>query len=468
LGKNQPFFVQFQTKGGKSNTRKFPQDRRTDPATVTVPADYPQNDVYREVVAQHCDAIRTDDDHIGEILAGLKKSGLAGNTIVVYFSDHGANHLVRHKQMPTEGGLHVPFMMMGPEKYVPKQGVRKDLVSTLDLSATTLAWGGIEIPDWYEGRDLFAEKFQSRNWVASAKDRLDHTIDRVRTIRTDKYRFTRNYKLDRVLLQPQYRDGQNYLRNLKELYTSGELSADLTRIYFGERPAEEFYDVVNDPAQVHNLIDAPAHADEVERHRQLIDDWLARGDTGAGEESPAAMRHNGDDWQGGRGVNPEYEINRPDRDGDGLSDKWEQINKRDPADGRLVFEFDCGGWQTEGWESSGISDNIAGFQGYLGFALGESGSRLIRKGLKARVLDADQDLVIRIRAEGDVEVQAIANGRVLGQSQLVTSAKMFARVEIPLQGNAAWKGTIESLVLTISGNSGTEVEVDSIMVDRTR
>lgn len=92
------------------------------------------------------------------------------------------------------------------------------------------------------------------------------------------------------------------------------------------------------------------------------------------------MRHNGDDWQGGgRGINPEHEVNRPDRDGDGLSDKWEQINKRDPADGRLVFEFDCGGWQTEGWESSGISGNIAGFLGDLVFALGESGSRLVKR-----------------------------------------------------------------------------------------
>ncbi len=207
---------------------------------------------------------------------------------------------------------------------------------------------------------------------------------------------------------------------------------------------------------------------EVKRHRQLIDDWLARGDIGADEEVPAAMRHNGDDWPEGRGINPEHEVNRPDRDGDGLSDKWEQINKRDPADGRLVFEFDCGGWQTEGWESSGIPDNIAGFQGYLGFALGESGSRLVRTGLKARVMDVDQYLVIRIRAEGDIEVQAIANGRVLGRPKLVTSVKEFARVEIPLKGNAAWNGTIESLAITLTGNVGTEVEIDSITVERTR
>ena len=79
-----------------------------------MPKDYPDNNVYRAVVAQHYDAIRMDDDLIGTILSGLEVSGLSDNTIVVYFSDHGANNLVRHKQMTTEGGLHVPFLMVGP------------------------------------------------------------------------------------------------------------------------------------------------------------------------------------------------------------------------------------------------------------------------------------------------------------------------------------------------------------------
>ncbi len=468
LEKNQPFFIQFQTKGGKSNTKKFPADRRTDRSSVTVPADYPQNGIYREVVAQHCDAIRTDDDHIGKIVDGLKASGLAENTIVVYFGDHGANHLVRHKQMPTEGGLHVPFMMMGPEAYVPKQGVRKDLVNTLDLSATTLAWAGIDLPDWFEGQDLFAEDFQPREWVSAGKDRLDHTIDRVRTIRTDQFRFTRNYKLDRVLLQPQYRDGQVYVKNLKELYAAGKLSDDLKRIFFGERPAEEFYDVVKDPAQVHNLIGDPAYANEIKRHRKLLDDWLAKGDNGVGEESPAALRHNGDDWQGGRGVNPEYEINRPDNDGDGLSDKWEKLNNRDPKDGRLAFEFDCGGWQTEGWESKGIADNIAGFQGFLEFTLGEKGNRLIRRGLKAEATDLDSNLIIKLRSAGNVEVEVLANGKALGDAEAVSSGDDFAEVRVLLKGNKDWTGTIERLEVSIAGEKGTTVEVDSITVERDR
>ena len=466
LKQNQPFFIQFQTKGGKINTRNLPAGRRTDPSTVTVPADYPQNDLYRKVVAQHCDAIRVDDDHIGKVLAGLKASGLQGNTIVVYLSDHGANHLVRHKQMPTEGGLHVPFVLMGPEKWVPKQGARKDLVSTLDLTATTLSWAGIKLPEWYEGRNLFAKDFKPRQWVASAKDRLDHTIDRVRTIRTDQFRYTRNYKLDRILLQPQYRDRQEYLKNLKQLYAAGKLSDDLKRIYFGERPKEELYDVTNDPAQVHNLVGDPKFATELNRHRKLLDAWLAKGDKGEGEESPNALRHNGDDWQGGRGVNPEYEINREDNDGDGLSDKWEKINGRDPQDGRLAYEFDCGGWQTEGWQAKGIRDNIAGFQGFLQFRLPGKPGSLIRKGLKVKSNGSDQVLLIKLRADAPVEIEALANGKSLGTATKISSGKQFKEVRVPLTGNANWKGLIKSLEIKLMGAEGADLEIDLIEVQR--
>ena len=466
LKQNQPFFIQFQTKGGKINTKKLAVDRRTDPSKVTVPADYPQNDLYRKVVAQHCDAVRVDDDHIGKILSGLKTSGLKDNTIVVYFSDHGANHLVRHKQMPTEGGLHVPFVLRGPEKWVPKQGARNDLVSTLDLTATTLSWAGIKLPEWYEGRNLFAKDFEPRQWVASAKDRLDHTIDRVRTIRTEKFRYTRNYKLDRILLQPQYRDGQDYLKNLKELYAADKLSDDLKRIYFGERPKEELYDVSKDPAQVNNLVGDPKFAKELNRHRKLLDTWLAKGDMGADEESSNALRHNGDTWQGGRGVNPEYEINRQDNDGDGLSDKWEKLNGRNPQDGRIAYEFDCGGWQTEGWQGRGIRDNIAGFQGFLQFSLSGKPVSLVRKGLKIKPHVSDQALLIKLRADAPVEIEALANGKTLSSSVKVPAGNQVKEVRIPLSEKANWKGVIKSLEIKLRGSDGTDLEIDAIEVKR--
>ena len=166
-------------------------------------------------MAQHYEAVRVDDNIIGKIIQQLKDTGLYKNTIVVYFSDHGANNLLRHKQMLTEGGLHVPFVVMGPNKYVPNIKVRNDLVNMLDLSATTLSWAGVDVPNWYEGQNLFSKNFTPRVFVAAHKDRLDHTIDRVRTIRTENYRYVRNYKLDRIFLQPQYRDSKNFTKKLQ-------------------------------------------------------------------------------------------------------------------------------------------------------------------------------------------------------------------------------------------------------------
>lgn len=457
LKDNQPFFGQIQTAGGKSNTKQFPADRKTDPASVIVPPDYPQNQLYRETIAQHYDAIRKDDDFIGTVLQGLEQSGLADNTVIIYFGDHGANNLVRHKQMPTEGGLHVPFIISGPSPYVPAPSVRDDLVNLLDLSATTLAWAGVEKPDWYEGQDLFAEILIPRSFVAAAKDRLDHTIDRVRTVRSDRFRYTRNYKTDRIFLQPQYRDRQPYVQNLHQLYQSGELSAKLTEIYFGERPAEEFYDVKTDPSQLNNLIDDPKLAAEIQHHRDLLDKWLSAGDDGIGEEPPAEMTYNGNGKKWGEGVNPEYEVVRTDSDGDGLSDEWERANGRNPDDGLALFGFDCGGWQTEGWTTDQEDvGNIAGRLGYLDFRLPTDGKAVIsRGGLKLDPAKNKGGLVIKLRSRPGMKVTLAAGGIA------ATNATENADWQT-ITFNTNWKQTVTSFELRFEGQPGTLVEIDWI------
>lgn len=470
LTQNQPFFGQIQTAGGKNNTTRFPDARKVDPASVTVPPDYPQNEIYREVVAQHYDAIRKDDDFIGEVLAGLQMAGLADNTIIVYFGDHGANNLVRHKQMPTEGGLHVPFIVSGPDPFVPATSVRDDLVDMLDLSATTLAWAGVDIPDWYEGQDLFGIKVVPRSFVAAAKDRLDHTIDRVRTIRTDRFRYTRNYKTDRIFLQPQYRDPRDYVKNLRKLYADGELSPKLTEIYFGERPAEELYDVKQDPSQLNNLVGNAKYAKELERHRQLLDDWLAKGDDGVGEESLEELEFQARDQKWGRAVNPEYEVVRSDSDGDGLSDAWEKINGRDPQDGRLLFTFDCGGWQTEGWNGDEKLGNIAGRQGFLDFKLDDGNGAIVRNGLKLAASKNQGELVVRGRMTAATTMQVATKTSRSDDWQALVSIEFsggekLARLRCPIPKSSAWSDTIGALRIVFDSAPGTIVELDSIAIE---
>lgn len=461
--RGQNFFGQIQLRGGKTNTSKWPVAKKTDPATVIVPADYPQNDLYRRVVAQHYDTIRSDDRVIGGILGRLETDGLTDSTIVVYFSDHGANNLIRHKQMPTEGGLHVPFIVQGPEKWVPMAGtVREDLINTIDLTATSLAWAGITIPDWCEGQDLFARDFKPRTFVGSAKDRLDHTIDRVRSIRTDRYRYTRNFFVDRVFLQPQYRDGRPFLRSVREAYANGTLDSNLAKIYFGERPSEELYDVVKDPAQVHDLANNPEFSTILQEHRVILDRWLARGDMGEGNEPDKELMMNGENSKWGFGVNAQYERIRQDSDGDGLSDKWETVNSRDPKDGKLLFTFDCGGWQTEGWEARGEVTNIAGYQGYLDFELLTGEASLLRGGLRLDAAKNTGSLVIRMRSTAEAGVSVSANGKPLGKTQIAAAAD-HAEYRLPLEKDA-WNGTINVLKIDLEAAKGTTVTMDWIRV----
>jgi len=351
----------------------------------------------------------------------------------------------------------------GPNKYVPSGVVRDELISILDISATTLAWAGIKRPAYMEGRDLFAKDHQPRTWVASAKDRLDHTIDRVRTIRTDRYRYTRNYMRDRVHLQPQYRDGRPFLEDIKKAFAAGTLAPKLAEIYFGERPVEELYDIEKDPAQVNNLAADPTLAATLKKHQKLLEAWVAKGDLGAGNEPDVELEVNG--WaKWGKGVNPEYERIRTDSDGDGLSDEWETVNKRDPQDGRLQFEFNCGGWQEEGWTSTG-TDNLAGMLGTLDFTVAKSKGTLHRIGLKLDTAKNSGGLYLRIKSTQTGTINATANGKTPLGTVAFADGDQWQELSLPLP-KAQWKGIVTSLDLSFTTlHPGAQLTIDWIRVE---
>lgn len=459
----QPFFGQIQTKGGKGNLWKFPNDRRVDPAKITVPKDYPDDDVFKKIVAQHYDAIRLEDDGVGKILDGLEKAGILDNTIIVFFSDHGANHLVRHKQMVTEGGLHVPLIMCGPTRFIPENKRRTDLVNLLDLSATTLWWAGVEIPYWYEGKNLFSPSFVSHKFIGAHKDRLDHTIDRVRSIRTERFRYIKNYKLDRIFLQPQYRDNRAAILHLKKLLNDNKLSDMHRNIYFGERPSEEFYDIVNDPAMTINLATNSNYKGELDKHRELLNIWLSHGDMGANEETIDTLKVNGENQIWGEGVNVEYERYRVDSDGDGLSDKWEEINNRNPIDDQLIYLFDCGGWQTEGWKSDNIKSNIAGFLGTLDFKLENSSNSIKKNGLNFE-FNTSMQMDIDASFDKDILLHVLVNDRLVGRKKISSTSSIIS-TSIPLNLSKI-KKNISNIELVFSGMKNTEVIIDKICVNK--
>ena len=198
--KKKPFFGQIQLPGGKEvfgGLKKLPASEKVDPvlAGKTLPPYYPKDELILKHWAMHYDSINLTDQRVGKIMTALKVDGLLENTVVFLFSDHGC-YLPRHKQFCYEGSLRVPLIIRAPKSTKTGTGIRrKDLVSALDVSATSLSFAGIEIPDWYDSRDLF-DKDYKRDFVIAAKDRMDFTIDRVRSVRTkDDWKYIRNYNL---------------------------------------------------------------------------------------------------------------------------------------------------------------------------------------------------------------------------------------------------------------------------------
>jgi len=278
-----PFFAQIQLRGGK-NSGQFdgapPREKgddtpHTDPEEMEVAPYYPDHPVMRREYAHHYDTIRQTDDEVGEIMASLKEDGLLEDTVVFFWTDHGMR-LPRHKQWLYEGGVRVPLLVAGPG--LEAGASRDDLVSGIDITATTLALAGVEKPDWVEGRDFFAADHEPREFVVSARDRCDYTIDRVRAVTTGRFKYLRNFKTDRPFMQPQYRDGRDYVEVPRRLHEAGELNEVQDFMWSEERVPEEFYDLENDPHETVNLADDPAFTEQLERHRALLEDWIERTD----------------------------------------------------------------------------------------------------------------------------------------------------------------------------------------------
>lgn len=282
----QPFFMQVQLHGGK--LREGPEAARvqfrervkrelgagTDPSKVTLPPYYPRDPVLLQDWADYLDAVRLTDLHVGRVLARLEKEGQLERTLVIFMTDHGISH-ARGKQFLFEEGAHVPLIMRGPG--VPAGQLRSDLVEHIDLAAVSLAASGLGVPSWMQGKDVLAPTYVKRQEAFSARDRCDETTEKIRSLRTDKFIYVRNYHPERPHLQPcAYKDGKQIVQRLRELHASGSLSELSEKLLFSPtRPREELYELAADPWQIRNLAADPAHASVLEEHRRRLDAKLA-------------------------------------------------------------------------------------------------------------------------------------------------------------------------------------------------
>ena len=290
---DQPFFAQMNF---SLTHRTFKRDKKNpiDPATVQLPPYYPDHPVTRRDWADYLESLQVLDTQIGVALTWLEKEGLAENTIVMYFGDHGRPH-IRGKQWLYDGGIHIPMIIRWPGHIEPGTVV-SDLVSSVDFAPTFLSLAGIKPPKHLQGHLFLGPKRKKRACIFAARDRCDGTVDRIRCVRSTRYKYIRNHYPDRPYTQFNgYKKLQYPVLTLMQiLHRQGKLTPEQARFMAPTRPAEEFYDLQQDPFEVQNLVDDPEYKKVLKEHRKKLREWVrATRDQGETPESADVVAY----WQ---------------------------------------------------------------------------------------------------------------------------------------------------------------------------
>ena len=290
--KSQPFFAVFNFGGCHESgiagdekyrtvTKDLTADQRQDPAQLELPPYYPDTPVVREDWKRNYELITAMDAWAGGLIQQLKDDGLYENTIIFFWSDHGVG-LPRAKRWLYDSGTHIPLVVRIPETLREAgQGtpnsMNDELISTLDFAPTMLNVAGLDLPNYLQGRAFLGRNLSpERDYVFGARDRMDERYDIIRAVRDKRYRYIRNYEPFTAYYQYMNTPEKGAtMKELRRVHAAGQLPAAAELFMADAKPAEELYDLQNDPHEIHNLADDKAHAETLDRLRQVHLDWVA-------------------------------------------------------------------------------------------------------------------------------------------------------------------------------------------------
>ena len=243
---------------------------------VPVPPYLPTTEISLNDIRQAYSNIVSMDKQVGRILNQLEEDSLVEDTIIFFYSDHGGP-LPRQKRLLYDSGIEVPLIIRFPNKW--RAGETDDqLVSFVDFKSTTLSLAGIRPPSYSDGRAFLGEFVETppRNYIHAAADRFDNEYDTIRAVRDSRFKYLRNYNLDKPYYLPlPYREQMPIMQELLRLNEQGKLNQNQAQWFRHQKPLEELFDIENDPHELQNLAEDPAYSDKLIELRVELDSWLS-------------------------------------------------------------------------------------------------------------------------------------------------------------------------------------------------
>ena len=256
-----------------------------DLSKIKLPACFPDAEEVRSDVADYYFEVQRFDQLVGDALKLLEEKGELDNTIIFMTGDHGMP-FPRGKSCLYDTGTRVPLAARWPSHIKPNRSVT-DFVSLIDLAPTFYEAAGVEIPQDVTGKSLMPvldapgsgrtvadrdEIFFGKERHVPSQEEPDMGGYPCRAIRTDDFLYIHNYRPDRwpagtpnytkaAIPGTWYGDCDNGPTKTY-MVTHKDKDAEHRRLYdlaFGKLPAEELYDLRNDPDQLQNVAQDPMY-----------------------------------------------------------------------------------------------------------------------------------------------------------------------------------------------------------------
>lgn len=277
----KPFFAVFNilTSHESSIFRDKPAEpERLKSEEINLPPYLPDLPEIRKDVARYHDRVTKMDSEVGRILDQLERAGLAENTIVFYYSDHGGV-LPRSKRYLEQTGVHVPLIVRIPEKFrslSPFQpGSRvTEPVSYVDLAPTVLSLVGLDAPSQMQGRPFLGSKRvkpAADEMEFLFADRFDEIYGMRRGLTDGKWKYIRNFNPDFPNAPYSfYQFSQPGWTAYQKAFKEGKLSGYHKALWEAPRTSEQLYDLSAAPWEMNNLAADPAHSEKLATLRNRL------------------------------------------------------------------------------------------------------------------------------------------------------------------------------------------------------
>lgn len=262
---------------GKKVDDAFVPSRRYDAGEVSVPGFLIDDPVIRQELAHYYSSVRRADDAVGQILQALKESGEADNTIVMFLSDHGMPFPFSKTQLYHQSTL-TPLIFRWPGVIKSGSVDSEHMVSAVDILPTLLDGIGEELPEGVDGRTflplLKGETQSGRDRVFKAhNENSDGQRAPMRAVETPEFLYIFNPWSDgRRAMFSATNETKTHKRMVELAKDNAKIAQRLT--FLKHRVLEEFYDVQSDPDCLVNLIDDPAHQQEIGILSSSLESWM--------------------------------------------------------------------------------------------------------------------------------------------------------------------------------------------------